>query len=66
MTKRKAIKPSPPKECKQKKEDVMPLNAIQFLHWLRAKYPNRPGLKQDIDRFLRNPKDAWKEQKKKG
>jgi|UniRef100_A0A6C0E029 hypothetical protein len=55
-----------PKISKSKqKEDVMPQHALQFLKWLPAKYPNTPGLKEDIERFLRDPKVALRKQLKK-
>ena len=46
------------KQATQKKADEMPLNAIQFLHWLQKKYPNKPGLSADIQRFLNGSEGA--------
>ena len=46
------------KQATHKKADEMPLNAIQFLHWLQKKYPNKPGLSADIQRFLNGSEGA--------
>ena len=58
MTKSRRMRTKQATQATQKKADEMPLNAIQFLHWLQKKYPNKPGLSADIQRFLNGSEGA--------